>query len=94
MTHMGLLAFQYMSASRMQATSDDNVSRRVNKITTIIHGMVETMQKQTIRAQQRKQTLATHRKKRENHSIAAECRPPSAGVNPSRDIGVGPDTSF
>ncbi|GIY06102.1 hypothetical protein CEXT_156101 [Caerostris extrusa] len=29
-----------MSARRMQATSHDSVSRRVSRITTIIHGMV------------------------------------------------------
>ncbi|GIY52077.1 hypothetical protein CDAR_611671 [Caerostris darwini] len=43
-THMGLLAFQYMSARRMQATSHDSVSKRVSRITTIIHGMVRQKQ--------------------------------------------------
>lgn len=39
-TYIGLVAFQYMSAKLMQATSEESVSSSVKKITTIIHGMM------------------------------------------------------
>ncbi|GFY39182.1 hypothetical protein TNIN_499121 [Trichonephila inaurata madagascariensis] len=40
-----------MSANRMHATSDDNVSSRVNRMATIIHGMVAEAAEKSSRAQ-------------------------------------------